>query len=64
MNMTQNIEVFLVLKDGTTIKIAGEASIAIIDDQKPTSEVETWFNSAVAGETRIEKDVKAALRKI
>ncbi len=64
MNMTQNIEVFLVLKDGTTIKIAGEASIVVIDDQKPPSDIESWFSSAASGEMRIEKDVKAALKRI
>jgi hypothetical protein len=64
MNMTKNIEVFLVLKDGTTVKIAGEASIVVIDDQKPPNEIETWFNLAATGEMRIEKEAKVALKKL
>jgi len=63
--MTENLEVFLVLKDGTTIKISGEASILVVEENgKPLSTIEEWFNTAAIGEMRIEKDAKVALKKL
>ena len=63
--MTENLEVFLVLKDGTTIKISGEASILVVEENgKPLSTIEEWFANATVGEMRIEKDVKVALKKL
>jgi hypothetical protein len=63
--MTENLEVFLVLKDGTTIKISGEASVLVVEENgKPLSTIEEWFKNANPGDMRIEKDAKVALKKL
>jgi hypothetical protein len=63
--MIENLEVFLVLKDGTSIKVSGEASIIVLPSTKEESAVEKWFKEAAPnGDLYIEKEVKVALKKL